>query len=148
MAPANTDQKQESTKFKPGQSGNPKGRPKGSRNKTTLAVQALLEGEAESLSRVAIEKALDGDMTALRLCLERVCPVPKDRPLETGAIRLPKLTADNLDKVSAAILRAVAAGKLTPQEAQSFSVLLESHRKMVETVSLDERITQLEEASR
>ncbi len=148
MAPVKADRKQESTKFKPGKSGNPAGRPKGSRNRTTLAVQALLDGEAEALSRVAIEKALGGDMTAIRLCLERVCPVPKDRPLEGGAIRLPKLTADNLDKVSAAILRAVAAGRLTPQEAQSLSALLESHRKMVETVSLEERISILEEASR
>lgn len=145
--PDNTDQKQKSTKFKPGQSGNPKGRPKGSRNRTTLAVQALLEGEAESLSRVAIEKALSGDMTALRLCLERVCPVPKDRPLEAGAIRLPKLTADNLDKVSATILRAVTSGKITPQEAQSLSALLESHRRVVETVALEERISKLENTS-
>jgi Family of unknown function (DUF5681) len=43
--------------FEPGQSGNPAGKPKGTRNKTTLAVEALLDGEAETLTRKAIELA-------------------------------------------------------------------------------------------
>ena len=59
--------------FKPGTSGNPSGKPAGARNKTTLAVEALLDGEAEDLTRKAIELAKAGDMTALRLCLDR-CP--------------------------------------------------------------------------
>src|SRR5271166_5794025 len=66
--------------FKPGQSGNPAGKPKGARNKTTLAVEALLDGEAEALTRKAIEKALEGDSVALRLCLERIIPVRRERP--------------------------------------------------------------------
>lgn len=55
-------------RFAPGNSG----RPAGARHKTTLAIEALLEGEAEALTRKAIELALAGDMTALRLCLERI----------------------------------------------------------------------------
>jgi len=58
--------------FKKGQSGNPNGRPKGIRNKATMAAQELLDGEAEALTRKAIEKAMEGDMTALKLCLERI----------------------------------------------------------------------------
>jgi hypothetical protein len=60
--------------FPAGVSGNPAGRPKGSRNKTTLAIEALLEGEAEALTRKAIERALEGDMAALRLCMDRLAP--------------------------------------------------------------------------
>ena len=77
-APENTAQKQ-SGRFQKGQSGNPNGRPPGSRNKTTLAVDALLDGEAETLTRKAIELAKTGDVTALRLCLDRIAPVRKDR---------------------------------------------------------------------
>jgi hypothetical protein len=54
------------TTFKPGQSGNPAGKPRGSRNRTTLAVEALLDGEAETLTRKAIELAKAGDLAALR----------------------------------------------------------------------------------
>jgi hypothetical protein len=64
--------------FKKGQSGNPSGRPPGSRNKSTLAAEALLDGEAETLTRKAIEEAKAGNMIALRLCLERIVPPRKD----------------------------------------------------------------------
>src|SRR6185437_11447625 len=79
--PETTGNQQASTKFKPGQSGNPKGRAKGSRNQMTLAMEALLDGESEALTRKAIELALGGDITALRLCLDRVLPPRKDRPV-------------------------------------------------------------------
>lgn len=144
--PDKTDGKQGKTKFKPGKSGNPKGRPKGSRNKTTMAVQALLDGESEALTRVVIEKALDGDSVALRLCLERICPAPKDRAIPSDAIKLPPLKNNNLDAISAKIVRAVAAGKITPAEGQSLAALLEAHRRMVETTDLEKRVAQLEES--
>jgi hypothetical protein len=65
----------------PGQSGNPAGKPKGTRNRATVAAEALLEGEAEMLTRKAIELGLSGDTTALRLCLERLMPPRKDRSI-------------------------------------------------------------------
>ena len=142
--PDKTAQKQKATMFRPGKSGNPAGRPKGSRNKTTMAVQALLDGDAEALSRVAIEKALSGDMTALRLCLERICPAPKDRPLEDDAIKLPSLKTGILMEISAKILQAVASGKITPNEGQALAGLLESHRRIVEITNLEKRVAELE----
>ena len=57
-----------------GQSGNPAGRPRGSRNKTTMLMQNLLEGEAEAIARKAIEMAKDGDMAAIRVCMDRLAP--------------------------------------------------------------------------
>ena len=65
--------------FQKGQSGNPKGRPKGARNKATLAMETLLNGEAATLTRKTVEMALAGDTTALRLCLDRIMPPRKDR---------------------------------------------------------------------
>jgi hypothetical protein len=67
--PEKTDGKQK-TRFKPGQSGNPNGRPNGARNATTIAIEELLDGEAEALTRKAIELAKAGDMQALRLCMD------------------------------------------------------------------------------
>jgi uncharacterized protein DUF5681 len=70
-AAENTAQKQQiGWPFEPDQSGNPAGQPKGSRNKATLAVEALLDGEAEEITRKVIELAKKGDLVAIRLCLE------------------------------------------------------------------------------
>src|SRR5215210_1529888 len=71
--PANTGRKQD-TRFKPGQSGNPAGKAKGTRHRATHAAEALLDGEAEALTRKAVEMALAGD-----LCLDRILPPGRDR---------------------------------------------------------------------
>ncbi|MCC0808272.1 hypothetical protein FPV16_18990, partial [Methylobacterium sp. W2] len=68
--------------FQKGQTGNPAGRPKGSRSKSALALEAILEGDAESIVRKAIELATDGDTQALRMCLDRLMPARKDRPVQ------------------------------------------------------------------
>src|SRR3984957_4557243 len=84
MSPDNTGKKQVRTgggHFRKGASGNPGGRPAGARNKALLAMEALLDGEAEAITRVAVDKAKEGDTTALRLCLERILPPRKDRPV-------------------------------------------------------------------
>ena len=67
------------TRYKPGQSGNPTRRPKGARNKAAVAAEALLEGEAETITRKCIDLALEGDHTALRLCLSRILPVKREK---------------------------------------------------------------------
>ena len=67
-------QKQRGRPFPKGQSGNPKGRPRGSRNRSTQAMQLVLDGQAEALTRKAVALALGGDATGLRLCLERFLP--------------------------------------------------------------------------
>jgi Family of unknown function (DUF5681) len=136
-----TDTKQ-GARFRKGQSGNPSGRPRGARNKTTLAVEALLDGEAEALTRKAIERAKEGDSVALRLCLERILPPRKDRPV---SFALPKIeSAADAGKASTAILTAVATGDVTPLEAEAVLRLLEGHAKVLEVRDLEERIATLE----
>lgn len=128
--------------FQKGQSGNPNGRPKGARNRATLAVEALLDGEAEALTRTAIELAKQGDMGALRLCLERIAPPRKDRPI---LFTLPALEEPNdAVKAFAAIAAAVAEGDLTPMEAGELSRIVESYVKAVEVSDIDERLRKLE----
>jgi hypothetical protein len=133
------------TPFKPGQSGNPKGRPKGSRNQMTLAMEALLDGESEALTRKAIELALGGDITALRLCLDRVIPPRKDRP---AAFTLPSITGtQDAAAAMASILTAVSSGDITPGEAAEVSRLIDSYIKAVEATELHERVLRLERAA-
>lgn len=128
--------------FEEGRSGNPAGRPKGARNRTTLAVAALLEGEAEALGRKAIELALEGDTVALRLCLERICPPRKDRP---SPFALP-----NMDDVAdvrgaiGAVLKAVAEGDLTAGEAHEVAGLIEIQRRVIETHDIATRLAAIE----
>jgi hypothetical protein len=130
------------SQFKPGQSGNPKGRPKGSRHKATIAVLELLDGEAEALSRKAVELALDGDTTALRLCQERIAPPRKDAPV---LFSLPEMknASDALTAINS-IVQAVSNGDLTPGEATSMTGLIETFRKSAETEDLERRIARLE----
>ena len=140
---ARTGQQQD-TRFKPGQSGNPRGRPVGSRHKTTLAVDALLDGEAETITRKAVELAKAGDTVALRLCLDRLAPVRKDRPV---TFALPKIeTTADLPKASAALLEAVASGELTPSEAAELGKLVEAHMKAIELTDVQTRLEALEQA--
>src|SRR5215204_1457866 len=102
------------TRGKPFQPGNP-GKPKGARHRTTLACDALLDGEAENITRKAIEMALSGDGPAMRLCMERIAPPRRDRPV---SFELPVLeTAADAKAAAAAVVRAVADGDLTPSEA-------------------------------
>lgn len=140
-----TARKQRGKPFEPGQSGNPAGRPPGSRHKSTLAAMALLDGESEALTRKAIDAALGGDMTALKLCLDRIVPLPpaKDRPVN---ITLPEITnAADLPKITGALLTAVAGGQLGPTEAATLAKLVEVHRGALETADITARIQKLEE---
>jgi hypothetical protein len=119
-------------------------RPRGARNKTTLAVEMLFDGEAETLTRKAIELAKTGDITALRLCLDRILPARKDRPV---AFALPMLEhASDAVKASAAIAKAVADGDLTPMEAGELSKVVDAYARAIETTELAARIERLEQA--
>jgi len=127
--------------FKPGQSGNPIGRPKGSRNRATLAVQEMLEGEAEAITRQVIELAKAGDMAAIKLVLERVLPPRKDAPI---SITLPNTkTVEDVAAAIAGIIQAVCAGQITPSEGHSIVSLLESQRKCIETTILERKLDAL-----
>lgn len=139
--PEKTDPKQK-TRFKPGQSGNPNGRPKGARNATTIAIEELLEGEAEALTRKAIDLAKAGDMQALRLCMDRLAPPRKDRHI---TFELPAINsvADSV-QASSALLLAVANGEITPSEAAEVGRLIDGFVKAIEVSDIQMRLERLE----
>lgn len=140
--PENTAEKQRGRPFQKGQSGNPAGRPKGSRNATTVTLEILLDGQAEALTNKAVEMALDGDMAALRLCMDRILPPRKDRPV---TFDLPPIkSAGDAAAVTSAILAAVASGEITPADAGEIGKLVESYVRAFETAELAERLERLE----
>jgi hypothetical protein len=103
--------------FEKGESGNPAGRPRGSRNRTALLMENLLSYEAEAIGRKAVEMAIKGDMAAIRLCMDRLAPARKEEPI---AFELPPLEKP-ADSVAAAatLVAAVAEGELTPWRPRS-----------------------------
>ena len=144
MNPDKTEKKQRGKPFEKGQSGNLNGRPRGTRNKTTLAMEALLDGEAEAITRKAIEKAKEGDMVAIRLCLERILSTVKSRPIE---IDLPPVeTAQDIQAAQGAVIAAMARGEISPDDASTVAGVLEARRRALETVELEKRLEILEKA--
>jgi hypothetical protein len=140
----NTAPKQRGRPFESGQSGNPNGRPKGSRNRVSLAVEALIEGQGEALGAKAVEMALDGDSSMLRALLSTLVPTRRER---TVAFDLPKVeTPGDALKASSAVIAACAAGELSPNEAREFMALISTHVGTMEVTKLEERVTALEES--
>lgn len=128
--------------WKKGQSGNPRGRPKGSRNQATLLAIAAMEGELAEVVRVVIDAAKNGDMGAARLVVDKLIPATRERPL---SIDLPAVaTAEECAAAQAKVLSAVAAGDLLPSEGEVLAGLIEQQRRSLETSELSERLAVIE----
>jgi len=110
-----------------------------------MAAEALLEGEGEALTRKAIELALEGDTTALKLCLERIVPRRRSRTLSFDHPRIDKVS--DLARAIGSIFRDVAGGKLRLDEGATLVGMLEARRRAVETVELEQRLRALETSS-
>jgi len=127
-----------------GVSGNVAGRPPGSRNKAALAVEELLNGQAEALTQKLIELALGGNMAALRLCHERLLPPCEDRPV---SFTMPKITsAGEAATAMGALLDAVSGGGITPREAVEIARTVETFLGALEAVDFDARLAAIEAA--
>ena len=128
--------------FLPGNKEGAVGRPKGSRNRTTLMIEAMLEGEAEGLTRALILKAKRGYAVPLQLVFERLAPARKDRHV---VIKLPPIASlQDVLAAQGAIIEHAAAGDITPSEAHTMAGLLDLRRKTIETCELEERLAALE----
>ena len=121
------------------------GRPKGARNRKTLAIESLLEGQAEALTQTAISKALDGDSMALKLCMELIAPAPTDNPV---SFPLPQMNnALDASQAASSVLIAVSEGNLTPIEATRVMGLIDSYRRTLELTEIEQRLLVLENAN-
>lgn len=129
--------------FQPGQSGNPAGKPSGVKHKATQAVLALLDGETEALTRKAVELALAGDTTALKLCLDRLAPPLKPTALP---IQLDMPTQNSLTATARAFVAAAARGEIPPDIAAQLVAAVASVAKVEEMEEIKHRLESLERA--
>jgi len=128
-------------RFRNGWSGNPAGRPPGSVNRATRAAALFLDGEAEALTRKAVELALAGDPVALRLCLDRILGARRGRPVQlAGALALPPLAnARDLAGAMRSIGAAATQGAITPDEAVALSQMVESFTRTLDAAHVERR---------
>ena len=103
----------------------------------------LLEGEVEALTRKAVELALEGDTTALRLCLERIAPALKTT---SPPIKLDMPAPDNLADTARAFISAAANGNLAPDIAAQMVSAVAGVARVEEIESLKQRLQALENA--
>ncbi len=126
--------------FQPGQSGNPAGRQRGSRNKRTILAEKLFDAAAEPLVKALIDLAKQGHPAALRLCMDRICPT-RDRPV---AFELPAIaSADDAVGAMASIVQGLAAGDITPAEAGKLARVVQTFTQTVSTAALEQEVKAL-----
>lgn len=143
--PEKTGRDQEG-RFAKGASGNPAGRPRGTRNRATRLAEVILEGEAQALVRKAIDLAVNGDTAALRLCVERLLPRRSERTIEFEMPQI--LKPKDATTALAQIMEGIGNGELTPGEARSLASLVDAALKGIEVIDHERRLTALEGGTR
>jgi hypothetical protein len=130
--------------FHPGQSGNPAGRAVGSRNKKTLAAEEALFDHAQELVEDTVRRAKAGEPAAMRLCMERILPVGRGRPLP---IDLPPVRNSNdAYKAAAVVMEALKEGAISAREAVDLLRVVEGLARLTGTVDFIRRIARKEVA--
>jgi hypothetical protein len=139
----NTTGKQRGKPFKPGQSGNPAGKPPGAKNRATVLAQSLFDGEAEALTRKIIELAKAGDMQALKVCVDRLCPPMK---AQAASVQVEFPETDSMSDIANAFIKAAADGRLPPDVAAQLVSAVGTLARVVEIDELKTRLAALEAA--
>jgi hypothetical protein len=130
---------------KPFEAGNTagRGRPLGSRNKTTVMLESMLNEYGPAVLRKCLAKALEGDGTAMRLVMERLLPPARDTRVQ---FRLPKIKSSaDLVKAGEAVLKALAAGELGIEPAKDVLAMFASHGRILEEQVVEQRVSALEQ---
>jgi hypothetical protein len=125
-------------RFMPGQSGNPAGKAPGTRNRKTVLMAALRDGEGEAAARVVIEKALAGDAVAARFVVALISPKPRGRTIH---LDMPEDDDCNVVTAFNVTLRALCEGEITPDEALQVSRFLDGRRRTLQAWQLEEKLT-------
>lgn len=129
-------------RFLPGVVQNPAGRTRGIRHAAHVALDAIGDESAKDVLAAVVKAALGGDMRAAEILMRRVWPERKGRPV---ALELPSIdTPAGMVAATGAIVGAVAAGEVTPEEGQAVAAIVEAHRRALETEDLERRLAVLE----
>jgi hypothetical protein len=125
--------------FKPGNLG----RPPGSKNKITQMVEQLAEGQAEQLVQKVLELAQAGDVSCLRMMLDRLWPLRKGQPV--NVVMPPINASQDVFPAIASIWTAIREGRLTPDEASALSIVIDRSIQAIELHDVTKRLAALEE---
>jgi hypothetical protein len=128
-------------KFKPGQSGNPAGKPRGAKDRRT-ELRALLVPHAHELIDKVVALAKSGDTTALRILIDRLIPPIKARDESVTVADL----AGSVVNQGMTVLKALAAGEITPEQAATMISVVATQARITEVGELERRIESLEQA--
>ena len=132
--------------FQPGRSGNPAGKPPGTRSKAVAELDRLGADGAKQVLEAVLRAAQQGDMVAAGIILKRCWPESRGRPVR---LELPPITtAAEVVIASGAVVAAVSEGRISPEEGQAVSGIIDMQRRAIETVELAARIEALERNSR
>lgn len=141
--PANAEKMQGNQKFQKGRSGNPNGKIKGTRNKATLVAEQLMQGELETICRRLLQEAVEGNMQAIKMVLDRLLPPKRNIPV---TIDLPKLenSSDALNAI-AIVTMAVSRGEISIDEGEALSRMIEVYIRAMEAHDYETRLTKIEQ---
>jgi len=129
-------------KFHKGQSGNPAGKPRGAKNRSSLVAERLFADEIQEICGSVIAQAKAGNMQAAKIILDRVLPPIKDKPIQ---IDLPNMTSSSdLLKAMECITFALGSGQISPLEGESIVRIVDVHIKALELNEIEKRLSCLE----
>ena len=145
QGPAVSGREQATGRFRAGLSGNPKGRPRGARNRASVLAEELLATHVSAVVETLIQKALGGDTRACAIIIERLIAVPRSSPV---SFPLPSIgTAAGVDSAMTKVLEEVARGGLRPDEAAIVSDLLAAKLRSLDVSQFEQRLLTLESAA-
>jgi hypothetical protein len=122
--------------FQPGNTYG-RGRPPGSRNQSTNKVQAIFDQHGEGLATKCLYDAMQGKVTPMRIAMDRTLPVRRERALR---FKIPSVkTMADVATASEAVVKAVARGRLTPSEGETFTLMLDARRRILESQEREAR---------
>ncbi len=131
-------------RFVAGGPGGP-GRPRGSRHRAQVALDAIGEAGAVEVLRAVLQAAVGGDVQAAKIVLDRIWPTRKDRTVE---LELPPVaTAAGLAPALAAVAAAMGRAELAPAEALAIAQVLAAQARAIEVAEMDQRMATLEECA-
>jgi hypothetical protein len=133
--------------FQPGKSGNPKGKPRGTKSKSTQLMDAMFGKNPADLRAIVaktVEAAKAGKPWAVELILARLWPVPKGRIVTFEMDDI--VSVADIGRAFSGLWAATSKGFLTPDEAVQLGALLKDHAAALESSEIERRLRDLEDA--